>query len=71
MNMLEKSIIVLVVLVAALYLLRRSLKKGSGCGCSGSDGGAGNCGSGCGCSGGASQPKPLDISSCTCRRKDG
>lgn len=68
-DMLEKIVIGLVVFAAAIYLLRRSLKKGSGCGCSsgGCDSGSGGC---CG-SGGASQRKPLDISSCACPRKDG
>ena len=64
--MLEKIVIGLMVFAAVIFLVRRSLKKGSGCGCSGSD-----CGSGGGCCGGGSKPKPLDLSSCACQRKDG
>lgn len=63
--MLEKIVIGLLVLLASIYLLRRTLKKGSGCGCSGGDCASG----GCGCSSPDSH-KPLDISSCACQRKD-
>jgi len=67
--MLEKIIIGLVVLLAAIYLVRRTLKKGGGCGCSGSDCASGGCCSGKP-SGGGPGRTALDIPPCGCQGKD-